>query len=65
MAIEKDEFTVNEAAERFGRTTARIRQICIKHGIGRCMGGRIRILKSRDLDRIGRIIERFGYAKNS
>jgi len=49
-------FTVNDAAVKFKRTTARIRQICIEHTIGETIEGRIRILSPADFREIGRII---------
>ncbi len=51
-------YTVRDAAEQFGRTTARIRQICIKHEIGTLIEGRVRILKAKDIRKIGRFIEK-------
>ncbi len=62
---EKTEFTVTEAADMFNRTTARIRQICIAHGIGKLILGRLRVLNRRDLAKIRRIIDEFGYNKES
>lgn len=57
----KTEFTVTDAAEMFNRTTARIRQICITHDIGKNILGKIRILNRRDIAKIRRIIEQKGY----
>ena len=61
----KTSLTVNDAAERFGRTTARIRQICIEYEIGELIEGRIRLLSAADVRKIGRIIEETGYEKSS
>ena len=46
------QFTTNDAARRFRRTTARIRQICIDHDIGEVVHNRIRLLTADDLERI-------------
>ena len=61
----KTTFTVQDAAKQFCRTTARIRQICIQHDIGKLIEGRIRILTSGDVRKIGKIIEETGHEKNS
>lgn len=61
----KTTFTVTDAAERFNRTTARIRQICIEHEIGKLIEERIRLLTARDMEKIGKIIEETGYFKDS
>lgn len=61
----KPKFTVNHAAQLFGRTTARIRQICIEHEIGELIQGRVRLLTAADVEEIGRIIEESGYSMNS
>ncbi len=58
-------FTVNDAAERYGRTTARIRQICIEHAIGNLIENRIRLLTESDVRKIGRIIAEFASEKTS
>ena len=52
----EETYTVNDAAERFERTTARIRQICISNEIGTLIEGRIRILTPADVRKIGEII---------
>jgi hypothetical protein len=62
---QKTTFTVNDAADRFARTTGRIRQICIEHEIGNLIENRIRLLSAADVRKIGRIIETEGYRKNS
>ena len=56
----EETYTVNDAAERFDRTTARIRQICIKNQIGTLIEGRIRILTPADVRKIGEIIAECG-----
>jgi hypothetical protein len=61
----KATLTVNDAAERFGKTTARIRQICIEHNIGELIENRIRLLSEADMRKIGKIIEETGYEKSS
>ena len=61
----KTAFTVSDAAEKFGRTTARIRQICINNEIGKLIEHRIRILTVRDMTKIGKIIEENGHSRNS
>lgn len=58
IECEKPTFTVNDAAERFKRSTARIRQICIANRIGRLIENRIRLLSPEDMERIGEIISR-------
>lgn len=58
-------FTVREAAERFKRDPSRIRQICIEHEIGESIEGRIRILSSADMAKIGQIIDDLGWNKKS
>lgn len=57
-------FTVNDAAERFERTTARIRQICIEQKIGVLVGERIRILSPADMRKLGKFIEANGRNKS-
>lgn len=57
-------YTVNDAAGRYSRTTARIRQICIEHGIGTLIEGRIRLLSIDDLRLIGKIIAETGRQKS-
>ena len=59
-AERKKEYTVNDAAEMFGKVTARIRQICIRHKIGRLIENRIRLLSPADIRKIGKIIEETG-----
>lgn len=56
----EETYTVNDAAERFDRTTARIRQICIENRIGTLIEGRIRLLSPDDIRRIGEIIAESG-----
>lgn len=62
---EKATFTVNDAADKFNRSTGRIRQICIEREIGELIENRIRLLSPADMRRIGRIIAEEGYKKNS
>lgn len=57
----KPVLTVKDASERFDRTTGRIRQICIEHGIGKVIRDRIRLLTEQDVQKIGRIIEETGH----
>lgn len=54
-------WTVTQAAGKFRRTTARIRQICIAHGIGKLIKGQVRLLSADDVRRIGKIIADAGY----
>lgn len=61
----KSNLTVKDAARRFNRTTARIRQICIAHEIGEVIENRIRLLSRDNMREIGRIIEENGYEKTS
>ena len=61
--MKTDEFTVNQAAEKFGRTTGRIRQICLKHNLGTCHRKRIRLLTATDMGKIQAIISEFGWNK--
>lgn len=58
---QKVTYTVNDAAKRFERSTARIRQICIEHEIGELIENRIRLLSATDVRKIGQIIEQTGY----
>lgn len=64
MSILENRYTVNDAADRFGRSTARIRQICIQHEIGETIGNRLRILTEAELERIGKIISENGRERN-
>jgi 5'-deoxynucleotidase YfbR-like HD superfamily hydrolase len=57
----KTTYTVNEAAAKYRRTTARIRQICLQHDIGESVQDRIRILSPADFARIGQIIAESGH----
>lgn len=61
MATRHPKFTVTDAANRFRRSTARICQICLDNEIGKVIGGRVRILSTQDVKRIGKIIEETGY----
>lgn len=58
-------FTVNDAAERFDRTTARIRQICIEQDIGVLVEERIRLLSKDDMRKIGDFLAEFGRQRKS
>lgn len=60
MANMNSPFTVSSVAERFGKTTGRIRQICRKYDIGTLVAGRFRILEKRDVDRIEKILRKIG-----
>ncbi len=48
--------TVTDVARRLNRTTGRIRQICIQHGIGTLVGGRVRVFTPREVDKIALIV---------
>lgn len=60
---EKTMFTVTDAAGEFGKTPARIRQICLEHGIGLSIENRIRLLSRSDIGRIKEIIHTNGRGK--
>jgi len=64
-SLKNSTFTVNDAAKRFSRTTARIRQICIAEKIGNLIFNRIRILSARDVQKIGKIIGEKGRNRDS
>lgn len=42
-------FTVSEAADECGKTTGRIRQLCIHHNLGHEINSRLRVLSSADI----------------
>lgn len=48
--------TVTEVAARYNRTTGRIRQICLKYGLGRTVANKLRVLSPHEADEIGRLI---------
>lgn len=56
----KTHYTVSDAAEQFGKTTARIRQLCISQGIGKLIERRVRLLSERDLKRLAKYFDQFG-----
>ena len=58
VATSTEQFTVNDAAEKFKRSAVRIRQICQDNDIGIVYGSRIRILTKGDVQKIGRIISK-------
>lgn len=60
----EETYTVSDAADRFDRTTARIRQICIEYEIGTLIEGRIRILTPADVRKIGEILAECGRKKS-
>ena len=42
-------FTVSEAADECGKTTGRIRQLCMAHNLGQVINTRIRLLTAADI----------------
>ena len=60
MPTTRTTFTVQDAADRVGKTPGRIRQICREHAIGECIENRVRVLSQSDVDRIADIISERG-----
>lgn len=66
MATAKQQLTVNDVADRFGKNPSRIRQLCIEHGIGKLIAGRVRLLTEADAKKLGRFFAEKGHlSKNS
>ena len=61
MKRQRRTFTVQEAAEKFGKDESRIRQILrANKDIGDSVAGRIWILTKADMDQIGKILAENG-----
>ena len=58
------EFTVYDAAERFGKDPSHIRRLSITHNLGELKYGRVRILKSRDMTKLAKFFEEHGRNRN-
>ncbi len=58
--LEKYKHTVSDAAERFGKSSGRIRQLCLQHAIGKLVAGKIRLLSDYDLKKLGKIFDKIG-----
>lgn len=54
--MEIPSITVTQVANKLGRTTSRIRQICIEHDIGVLVGGRVRVFTPKQVKEIEKII---------
>lgn len=63
MAIQNLEYTVADAAKRFGRTRARIRQVCQELDAGRLINPRLRLLYDEDMEALEKYFSEHG--KNS
>lgn len=65
METKKPYATMNEVAKLYRYDSSRIRQICIAHGIGNLIEGRIRLLTARDVKKIGSFLRRNGNSRES
>jgi hypothetical protein len=56
VAMNIPSITVTQVAKKVGRSTGRIRQICLEHDIGVLIGGRVRVFTPKEAKEIEKII---------